>query len=812
MAVVAPDDVWAVGEYYTGPGDAEKSSTLIMHWDGKEWSIVGSPSPADRLNSLLSIAAASAKDIWAVGLSGNISEPIQPLILHWDGVAWSQVATPTIPPPPQAAANSLETGQLLDVSVIRNDDVWAVGSGTGGRALALHWDGKTWSLVDTEAQGALQSVGGVAANDIWALGISQAGAQALHWDGSRWNKVPLPAPSAIITLLHGLAVLGRDDVWVAGYFYPAPNSPAQGLVMRWDGKEWVQQERPPVQALGMQLEAAAAVQGNLWVVGHAATGKGFQVVGLLARYTGAPCASPLPTHAVPLYPPAPLPGSNSRTFTETGYTVSGIFLDYWQRNGGLSQQGYPIFAVMGEVSPLNGSLYTVQYFERAVFEYHPENKPPYDVLLSQLGTFQYTKKYPGGAPGQKPNNDPGSVFFPETGKRLGGAFLEYWSANGGLPQQGYPLSDEFTEVSELNGRPYTVQYFERAVFEYHPENPKPFDVLLSHLGRFRYDEVYGSTSRPPSTPSPTAPAGTPGPGSRLIARNVLGKAAAYDRYLFWIANDRPTFSVYMYDRLEGHTKLVTNRPGFKHSLAADSTGVVWVEGNAGSPSSVRGYNAVHGREFTAVEPREAGAIGEDRMAFDNVMLYYAGSLGTTTGIIARNIASGEDKMLIEGGRNPYVWGDVMLWSREVPTCYPGEGNSRPPCTFEQELYVRKANQDSLLVKVPGGAHFSEYSVHSNRVVWVNPAPGMPGSVPYLFDINGRTQRQLSNEWVNNPLINGSMVLWATERAGAEGRTVRRFIEHYDLDTNTVSPLLESTAPMYPQALMGQKALAYLQGN
>ena len=38
-------------------------------------------------------------------------------------------------------------------------------------------------------------------------------------------------------------------------------------------------------------------------------------------------------------------------------------------------------------------LYKVQYFERAVFEYHPENQPPYNVLLSQLGTFRHRDKY-----------------------------------------------------------------------------------------------------------------------------------------------------------------------------------------------------------------------------------------------------------------------------------------------------------------------------------------------------------------------------------------------------------------------------------
>jgi hypothetical protein len=58
-------------------------------------------------------------------------------------------------------------------------------------------------------------------------------------------------------------------------------------------------------------------------------------------------------------------------------------------------QGFPISEEFTEVSPLNGKTYLVQYFERAVMEYHPENQPPYDVLLSQLGTYQYKQKYNG---------------------------------------------------------------------------------------------------------------------------------------------------------------------------------------------------------------------------------------------------------------------------------------------------------------------------------------------------------------------------------------------------------------------------------
>jgi WD40 repeat protein len=194
-----------------------------------------------------------------------------------------------------------------------------------------------------------------------------------------------------------------------------------------------------------------------------------------------------------------LPGAaqtSSRTFPETGKTVRGTFLTYWQQHGGLAQQGYPISDELQERSATDGKSYTVQYFERAIFELHPENQPPYNVLLSLLGNFRYQQKYPNGAPGQSATTAPGTVSFPQTGKHLGGRFLTYWQQHGGLAQQGYPISEEFMERSDLDGKLYKVQYFERAVFEYHPENQPPYDVLLSQLGKFRY-EARGET--PPTT-------------------------------------------------------------------------------------------------------------------------------------------------------------------------------------------------------------------------------------------------------------------------------------------------------------------------
>ncbi len=75
----------------------------------------------------------------------------------------------------------------------------------------------------------------------------------------------------------------------------------------------------------------------------------------------------------------------------------------------------------------------------------------------------------------------GRYYFPETGHTLGGGFRTYWEQNGGLPIFGFPISEEFTEIGS-DGKPVTVQYFERHRFEWRPENTPPYHVLLSRMG------------------------------------------------------------------------------------------------------------------------------------------------------------------------------------------------------------------------------------------------------------------------------------------------------------------------------------------
>ncbi len=208
-------------------------------------------------------------------------------------------------------------------------------------------------------------------------------------------------------------------------------------------------------------------------------------------------------------PAGAAPGSSrSRYFPETGRTVSGSFLDYWEDNGGLYIFGYPITDELQDVST-NGQTYLTQYFERAIFEYHPEYAGTrYQVLLRLLGVINTQGRWFDPAP-EPHESTAGRLYFePYGGHSLASPFLEYWRDNGGLPVFGYPLSEMFYEVSPTDGNTYLVQYFERNRFEYHPELAgTPYEILLGLLG-----SEYLAQTQPGATPVvPPAPSPSPVP-------------------------------------------------------------------------------------------------------------------------------------------------------------------------------------------------------------------------------------------------------------------------------------------------------------
>jgi Cu-Zn family superoxide dismutase len=182
--------------------------------------------------------------------------------------------------------------------------------------------------------------------------------------------------------------------------------------------------------------------------------------------------------------------TDERCFSETGFCISGPIRAYWERNGGLPVFGFPL-GPQGEFT-VEGRMIQAQWFERTRLELHPENAPPYDVLLGRSGVEVLERQGRDWFAFPRSEAREGCRFFPETGHNVCGAILAAWQASGldlgepgvsyaeSLALFGLPLSDEREET--IQGRSYTVQWFERGRFELHPENAPPYNVLLGRLG------------------------------------------------------------------------------------------------------------------------------------------------------------------------------------------------------------------------------------------------------------------------------------------------------------------------------------------
>jgi polysaccharide biosynthesis protein PslG len=175
-----------------------------------------------------------------------------------------------------------------------------------------------------------------------------------------------------------------------------------------------------------------------------------------------------------------------RYFDETGFWVQGHFREYWETRGGLFVFGYPITSVFWDEED---ELYK-QYFQRAIFEYHPDNAgTEYEVLLMLLGNDRAADRRgePEFQPVEAFEDNQSHRYFHLTGHAIGHGFKTFWESNNGQRNFGYPISREFDERNDPppagDGEIHTVQYFERNRFEWHPEHQgTEYEYLLGLLG------------------------------------------------------------------------------------------------------------------------------------------------------------------------------------------------------------------------------------------------------------------------------------------------------------------------------------------
>jgi hypothetical protein len=193
---------------------------------------------------------------------------------------------------------------------------------------------------------------------------------------------------------------------------------------------------------------------------------------------------------------APIPGSTDY-FPETGHQLDGSFANFWRASGGLPVFGYPLTGQFQQIRPGATDFASVQWFERQRLEYRSEKAgTPYEVELGRLGAEDAARREelrglwafnPAAAGADHPA---GCRHLADAGHRLCGEFRPHWEGHGlefgdagvsfreSVALFGYPISEEF--IDPKTG--LITQYFERAVFEYHPEQPPGARVLLRRLG------------------------------------------------------------------------------------------------------------------------------------------------------------------------------------------------------------------------------------------------------------------------------------------------------------------------------------------
>ena len=166
---LSANDVWAVGNHYIH-GSSGPVHTLIEHWDGTQWSVVKSANVQSSDDNLGGVVALSPTNVWAVGQFSQLGGAgnAQTLVEHWDGTQWSVVPSPNV---------SFSLG-FDDVAAVSPTSIWAVGnaynkSASVSRTVIEHWNGSTWSVVNSPnptAQSFLDGVTALPDGNVWAVG------------------------------------------------------------------------------------------------------------------------------------------------------------------------------------------------------------------------------------------------------------------------------------------------------------------------------------------------------------------------------------------------------------------------------------------------------------------------------------------------------------------------------------------------------------------------------------------------------------------------------------------------------------------
>jgi hypothetical protein len=293
-------DAWAVGRQF-GPSGQPAPPPVAYHWDGNAWSLVATPA-LTAAAGLMAVSASSATDAWAVGWTGGYTHVA--LTEHWNGSAWSRVTGP---------GSSAKLFALRGVADLGPASAYAIGSDAG---MAYHWDGTAWRTVTLPDAGfAASSITAVSATDIWLVGSTSAGAtvEAMNFNGAAWTVVPMQQPTANKPILNGVTAVAANDIWAVGEVQSPAGANVGTLTEHWNGSAWTIVPSPtPVGTFPVLNAVAARGSGDVYAVGYAMPAGSGVSQGLILRWNGTAWsqdADPMGSTFSVLYAAATAPGA-----------------------------------------------------------------------------------------------------------------------------------------------------------------------------------------------------------------------------------------------------------------------------------------------------------------------------------------------------------------------------------------------------------------------------------------------------------------------------------------------------------------------
>jgi hypothetical protein len=233
VADLSPANAWAVGQGKDARPLAEHWNGTA--WSVVPVPVPAVPSGTGFANAVLSkISAVSATDIWAVGTTTAIqgtSVVRFTLAMHYNGTAWSIVKTANTTEP--TGLSDVTAISATNAWAVGNgfNNVHDTSASVANQAVIEHWNGTAWSIVASPAGLiSVDRISAASATDIWAsaqapqqtiAGIPVPVARTLHWNGTAWSAMPGPTASDPGTEAAGLSALPSGEAWAVGATFSA---------------------------------------------------------------------------------------------------------------------------------------------------------------------------------------------------------------------------------------------------------------------------------------------------------------------------------------------------------------------------------------------------------------------------------------------------------------------------------------------------------------------------------------------------------------------------------------------------------------